>query len=42
MARQLTNEQHEELADRMDEHLRQVEVGLIPADAPVGLVNDQG
>ncbi len=53
MARQLTDQQHEELADRLQRecgaemarrelHVEQVDAGLIPADSPPGFIRPEG
>ncbi len=42
MARELTDQEHEELADRLSLHLQQAREGLIPADSPPDFVRPEG
>lgn len=42
MAREMTDQEHEDLADRMTLHLQQVQAGLIPEDSPVDFVRPEG
>lgn len=42
MARVMTDQEHEELADRLHEHMQQVASGLIPADSPATFLKPEG
>lgn len=42
MAREMSDEQHEQLADRLELHDQQVMAGLIPRDSPWWFVRPEG